>query len=534
MITIEKGQFAMKRQPFCTMIPFKRFEKGKYYAPVTASNIDFLKRVDEFDEKATAMINHYLAEVDVDIKYKTNPFEVQKEAHTFLRDKRSAALFMEMGLGKTKTIIDEACSRWAEGQINAAIIFCPNSVKSSWEEELEVHAAVEYESMVFHARKKKKVAGFVGDHLKFLIVGIESMSQGTSHLTIEEFADANKCMITVDESNMIKNFKSNRTKKIQNIGFMGLFRRILSGTPISKGIEDLYSQFLFLDPSIINHQTYYTFRNTFCLMGGYKNKNVVGHQNEDIFYDKVRSFTFNAKKKDWLDLPDKLYEKRVIELTDVQKKYYDQMKNELIVITSEGQVEATTVLTKVLRMQQIIGGFIPLEKTIDGIPTGKWETTRIPGTIPKLEELKGIAEQIDGKMIIWCKFVAEVEMLKDEIPNSVVAYGKLTDNEKTEARRSFQEDPEVRVFIAQIDSMGIGITLTAASYVTYYSNPYSYITRIQSEDRAHRAGQKNNVTYIDLVAKDTLDESVIQILKKKGDMSEEILKNIKGVIDGSF
>ncbi|MCK5347457.1 MAG: DEAD/DEAH box helicase, partial [Candidatus Heimdallarchaeota archaeon] len=431
----------------------------------------------------------------------------------------------------------------------------------------------EYEVMVFHARKKKKVAGLVGDHLRFLIVGIESMSQGTSHLVIEEFASNNKCMIVIDESNMIKNFKSNRTKKIQNIGFIGLFRRILSGTPISKGIEDLYAQFFFLDPSILNHQTFYTFRNTFCLMGGYKNKNIVGHQNEDIFYERVRGFTFNAKKKDWLDLPDKLYEKRVVELTDVQKKYYDQMKDELIVITDGGQVEATTVLTKVLRMQQIIGGFIPLERTIDGIPTGKWDTTRIPGTIPKLEELKNVADQIDGKMIVWCKYVAEVDLVRETLAeigrNPVVAHGGLSDDERTNNRRLFQDeksiitdDPSqyelldnfkrkrelidnkgvyevvmiepsgVTDFVAQIDSMGIGITLTAASYVIYYSNPYSYIVRIQSEDRAHRAGQKNNVTYIELVAKGTLDESILEILKRKGDMSEEILKNIKGVVDG--
>jgi len=478
------------------------------------------------------------------MKFKTTPFKHQQRAIDFLKGKDSAALFMEMGTGKTKVVIDDAGRLFYDGKLDKVLVFCPNSIKSTWIEEVETHSPVLYDSCVYHSKNKKLTEKFIAkkfDSLKYLIVGIESMSAGKGHEIIERFIDdPDRIMVVVDESSTIKNYKAVRTKRIVSM-VMKLnkdktfdryvkYRRIMSGTPMAKGLEDLFMQYWFLSPSIIDMKSFFAFRNRFCTMGGWQMKQVVGYRNHDELMKKVNPFTFRATKKEALDLPPKIYEKRLVELSPEQKKLYTTMRTNLLAVLKDEVTTVTTAVTKILRLRQICGGHIGMPYE-DELGRSKYRDLVIPGTNPKLNEVLQILEETDQKAIIWCVYQSEIEMIYNELTkkgiNTVYAYGKNKEDENTEARRRFQTDEDVRVYIGQPEGGGIGITLTAATLVIYFSNSSSSIARQQSEDRAHRHGQKGDkVTYIDILMHKTIDIKIIASLKQKKDFSSAVLQAI--------
>ena len=535
-ITVLNGKFLVHADPahkeVCKMIPFRKFKGGRWECPLTQKNIDYLQRTfpkDMFSDRALKAMETYGGwEVDTSgYKFKTKPYKCQEEAFNFSASKKFVALFMEMGCGKTKVIIDEANFQFGEGRIDAVLVLCPNSVKSSWQEEIPKHGMVDSLVHVYDSSKKKKATKHTEaehDGIKWMIAAIESLSQGTGKQYLEDFVHNHNTAVIVDESSYIKNHNAARTESIVDLGHAAVYRRILSGTPIAKGVEDLYAQFYFLDPSIINFPSYFAFRNNHCIMGGYKAKQIIGYMRMDDLFERLRLCTYRATKAENLDLPDKIYEKRTLEMTKEQKKVYTEMKKNLMAELAEGKVEATTALTKTLRLHQIAGGFLSIDQE-----DGTWKSTAIPGRNPKLEELLNILGGTDASVIVWCKYTAEIRAIETALQiagiSCVTAYGAIPDAIRTENRQKFQAG-EAKVFIAQIESMGIGITLTAATLVVYYSNSYAYTARVQSEDRAHRIGQKNNVTYVDLVVKDSIDQAIIVALQKKQSVADMVMDSV--------
>lgn len=468
-----------------------------------------------------------------------DPWRHQSEAFVLSRDESAYGLFMEQGTGKTRVIVDTAAYQFSRGKINAVIVVCPNSVKETWEEQVAEFTPpwLEHEVKVYDAGLKKKqrdeLARFVsgdGDGLKlrWLVVNVEGLSTGRLPQLVQEWVSRNTCLMVVDESTRIKSPGAKRTKTTTKLGKLAPYRRILTGTPVTQGPLDLFAQFRFLDPDILGFSSFYAFRNHYALMGGFGGKQVVGYAHLDELQRAIEPYSYRKLKADCLDIPDKVFEKRVVELSPEQKRAYRDLKNRMVTEIGGKEVSVTIVLTQMLRLQQVVGGFLPLPPDDED---GEWVTVPLDGPNPKLEALKEELDDLPGKVIIWARFRAEIDLISHALrerygPETTVEFhGGVPQERRQEARRRFQDpDSEVRFFVGQVETGGIGLNLQAASTVIYFSNSFSLETRLQSEDRAHRGGQTKSVTYVDLVARDTLDYRVHSVLRGK--------KNLANLVNG--
>ena len=329
--------------------------------------------------------------------------------------------------------------------------------------------------------------------------------------------------MAIDESTTIKNPKAKRTKNILSLAELARYRRIMTGSPVTRNPLDLYTQCYFLDPFHLNHTSYYSFRNRYAVMksaniSGRSINLVVGYQNLSELSDKLKPFSYRVLKDDCLDLPDKIYMKREVQLTDEQKKLYNQMKQQALAVLNGKTVTTVTALTQLMRLHQITcGHFSADDGTIQEIKNNR------------LAELLDVLEEVEGKAIIWAHYQHDVKniykLLEDKYgPGSVVHYyGETLPEQRDYAIRNFKENDKVRFFIGTPATGGYGITLVQANTVIYYSNGYDLEKRMQSEDRAHRIGQKKKVTYIDLIAEDTVDTKIVKSLRKKIDIASKVM-----------
>lgn len=503
---------------------------------------DKLMRFEEESAAALKFKESVLA-VDIDVEgivdyqFGTRPFKHQSKAFLLSRNAENYGLFMEQGTGKTKVVIDTACFLFKRGELDGVLIIAPNSVKSTWEEEIELHTpnTVDYECVVYRAgivkmtrqgevlpktAELESVLRPTGATLPWLVMNVEAFSYDKGEKLAKEFIGSRRVMVVVDESSRIKTPGAKRTKSITRVGREATFRRILTGTPVTQSPLDIYAQFTFLDPAILGYSSYYAFRNHFATIEGPYNQ-VVAYNNMDELKALIEPFTFRVTRDECLDLPPKLYATRRVELSKEQQKLYDQMRDDMIAELSEHErVTATIVLTQLLRLQQIVGGFAPVERDEDDQVVTK--AYQLPGDNPKVAALLDIAEDTQGKIVVWARFRAEIALiaasLRKAYGNDSVAelHGGIEQEDRTKARHDFQNpDSPVRFLVGNQATGGLGITLTEAKTVVYYSNTFSLEERLQSEDRVHRIGQSKNVEYIDLVARKTIDEKVVKALRKK-------------------
>jgi SNF2 family DNA or RNA helicase len=330
-------------------------------------------------------------------------------------------------------------------------------------------------------------------------------------------------MMGVDESTTIKNSVAKRTKNILGLAELSKYRRIMTGSPVTKNPLDLYSQCEFLDPWLLNFQSFYAFRNRYAEMKtiharGRSIQIVSCFKNIGELSDKLKEFSYRVLKEDCLDLPDKIYVKRNVVLTPEQAKLYQEMKSTALAVLNGKQTTTVTVLTQLMRLHQITCGHF----TADDGSTQIVKSNRI-------DELMNVLEEVEGKAIIWANYQKDMSEIKKTIiekygEESVVDYYGLTPQDERQPNiKRFQDDPECRFFIGTPSTGGYGITLTAANTVIYYSNGYDLEKRLQSEDRAHRIGQKKSVTYVDLISEKTVDEKIVKALRKKINIASEVL-----------
>ena len=245
---------------------------------------------------------------------------------------------------------------------------------------------------------------------------------------------------------------------------------------------------------------------------------VNGFKNLAELSDKLKPFSYRVLKEDCLDLPDKIYMKRQIKLTKEQQKVYDQMKKEALAFFNGKRVTTVSALTQLMRLHQITCGHF----TSDDGSTQVIKNNRI-------NELMDVLDEIEGKAIIWAHYQHDIVNIIKEVekvhgPGSIVDYYGLTPQEQRQPNiKKFQSDPECRFMVGTPSTGGYGITLTAANTVIYYSNGYDLEKRLQSEDRAHRIGQKKSVTYVDLICEETVDEKIVKALRKKINIASEVL-----------
>jgi SNF2 family DNA or RNA helicase len=341
----------------------------------------------------------------------------------------------------------------------------------------------------------------------------------------ERFLKGHRALMCVDESTTIKNPQAQQTKNILKLGTLAKYKRILTGSPITKDPIDLFSQCEFLDPNILGFSSYYSFKNRYCIqvktnVGTHTFNKVVGYRHLDELSDILSKHSYRVLKDECLDLPEKIYTKRIVELTKEQQKAYNEMKEFAIAeVEKAGTVTATTVMTQLLRLHQISCGHLTTE-----------DKKVITFKNNRIKELMNILDETDGKVIIWANYRQDIRNIRDEIQkeygvDSVATYyGDTPDKERQGIVEKFQSpSSSLRFFVGNQQTAGFGLTLTAANTVVYYSNNYDLEKRIQSEDRAHRIGQKNNVTYVDLIAEKTVDEKIVKSLQKKINIAAKVL-----------
>jgi len=465
-------------------------------------------------------------------KFKTKPYEHQLTALEKSWNRETYAYFMEMGTGKTKVLIDNAAMLYDKGKIDGLLIIAPKGVIGTWyNQELPAHlpdhienVTVLWQALINKKQQSKLDTLFeISNDLHILIMNVEAFSTDKGVKFAKKFLLSHNTLMVIDESTTIKNPKALRTKSIVEISKMAKYRRILTGSPVTKNPLDLYAQCYFLDPEHLEHGSYYSFRMRYAIMktayiSGRSIQLVSGFRNLAELSEKLKPFSYRVLKEDCLDLPPKIYMKRIIELTSEQKKVYKQMKEEALAELHGKQITTMTALTQLMRLQQITcGHFVADDGTTQPIKSNR------------LTELMDILDEVEGKAIIWAHWQKDIQSIIKEIkkvhgPWSVVDYYGLTTQEARETnRKRFQEDDRCRFLVGTPQTGGYGITLTAANTVIYYSNGYDLEKRLQSEDRAHRIGQKKSVTYIDIIAEDTIDKKIQDSLRKKINIASEVL-----------
>jgi len=465
-------------------------------------------------------------------KFKTKPYKHQLTALEKSWNKETYAYFMEMGTGKTKVLIDNLAMLYDKGKIDGALIIAPKGVVKTWyEQELPTHLPNHIENVTtlwqpnITKKQQEKLDSLfeIETALHILIMNVEAFSTDKGVKFAAKFLNSHKTLMAIDESTTIKTPTAKRTKNIIKLGSSAKYRRIMTGSPVTKNPLDLYTQCYFLDPYLLDFQSYYAFRNRYAIM---KTMNVRGRsiqvvhkfQNLSELSETLQNFSYRVLKEDCLDLPPKNFTKRHIILTSDQRKIYEQMKKTAMAVLNGKVTSTITVLTQLMRLHQITcGHFTADDGSVQLIANNR------------ITELMNVLEETEGKVIIWANYQRDVNQIIKSIvekygPGSVVDYYGLTPQEDRQNNiRKFQNGDECRFIVGTPQTGGYGITLTKANTVIYYSNGYDLEKRLQSEDRAHRIGQKKTVTYIDLICEDTVDEKIVKALRDKINIASEVL-----------
>ena len=468
----------------------------------------------------------------INYKFKTKPYAHQLKALEKSWDKEVYAYFMEMGTGKSKVLIDNFAMLYDKGKVNGALIVAPKGVVGTWyKNELPDHLpdhiddkTVLWQAMVNKTQEKKLNTLFeTGEELHILIMNVEAFSTKKGVDFARKFLSCHNTLMAIDESTTIKNPGAKRTKNILGLSKYSKYRRILTGSPVTKSPLDLYTQCQFLDPWLLGHASYYGFRTRYAIM---KNANfngrsvqiVVGYHNLGELSEKLQPFSYRVLKDDCLDLPEKTFIKRTVQLSPDQHKLYSQMKEKALAVLNGKMVSTTTVMTQLMRLQQITCGHFTAD---DG------STQEIPNN--RIDELTNVLGEIEGKVVIWGHWQKDINQIikaivKEYDEKSVVDYYGLTPkNERQKNIDKFQTDPDCRFFVGTPATGGYGITLTAASNMIYYSNGYNLEFRTQSEARIDRIGQKYPMTYIDIICENTVDERIVKALRNKINIASQVM-----------
>ncbi len=496
---------------------------------------------DEFDASLKALLGPTRQERQFPTWYKFNnakfsPMDHQYDALKRLYPVNAAALLMEMGTAKTRVMIDLMSAHFFERRIQFVIVITPLTVKmSTWADELANFSPCPYNFIDVDSDYRAQSLRVSQDRLTWLVVGVESLSQGKTFKALEPVTKMGiPFACGVDESTRIANWKAICTQAAFELRRRAALRFIATGFEVKRDLEDLYAQFEFLDPNIIGCGDYYAFRNRYCIMGGYKNKEVIGYNHIDELMGLIAPNVYQCDKS-ILKLPPKLYEKRVVQMTKEQRLMYAKVK--------AGDVERVSVenvLTKTLRLQQVACGFYNEDKQEAPDPkTGR--VRKLPAKLveiippsknPKLRELLNITKEISHPMIVWVETMYEFKIVTEALGKLGKVLSIIGETPKEERRGIIAEfqTGSVPYFVGTATAGGIGTTLTAARTVVYTSNGQRLEQRVQSEDRAHRKGQTGSVTVIDLVAEGTVDVSVLANHAEKIELAHYVKAAIRDQI----
>lgn len=451
---------------------------------------------------------------------RTKPYKHQIYAFNLAMQLPHFAAFCEMGTGKTLVAIAAAGRRYLRGEVRRLLIICPASVMPVWRQEFEIHADFPHRVEVLDgpiSRRRDTLAGWEDtDALQVAVLNYEG-----ARAMAEDLIRWQPDMLICDEAHRLKTPGSKQSKQIARAAKKIRYRMVLTGTPITNNPLDIYGIYRTLDPRIFG-TSFYAFRNRYALMGGYENRQVIGYQNLDELMAKIHEIAFRCRKEDCLDLPEMTDVYRYCTLEKSAQALYTQMARESVAELEAGEtVIAANVLSKLLRLSQIAGGFL------DGQPV----------STAKLHLLGDILDDLDGqKAVIFVRFTAEKLAIEQLLAKRGVDFVSLDGSTPMRSRgelvQRFQADPDCGAFVGQIAAAGTGITLHAASVAIFYSCSFSYADLDQARSRLHRSGQRNPVTNIFLTCQDTVDEKILAALQQKRSVADQIVDSWRQYFNG--
>lgn len=430
---------------------------------------------------------------------------------------KSVAILAEMGTGKTLISIGIAGQLYLKNEIKKLLIVAPLSITRVWEEEFAKFADFEYQAKVLEGSSKKKneeLRNLFGNKLQVAIINYESCWRME-----KEIAEWKPDMIICDESSKIKNPQAKQSKALHRLGKLSKHNIILTGTPVTNTPLDFFSQYKFLDENIFGG-SYYSFRARYAVMGGYGNHQVVGYKNLQELTEKAHKIAFRITKKEALDLPEQVDTTRYVELEPTSRTIYNQVERDSYAELDKGEIVTRNVLTKLLRLSQITGGYITSDYTdmAEQISSAK---------INALEDIVDECIDANKKLVVFARFIPEIDAITKMLNKRKIKYALIRGDVKDRAGEvdKFQNDKETKIFIGQLQTTGMGLTLTASDTAVFYSLSYNFADYEQAKARIHRIGQKNTCTYIHLITKNTIDEKVMEALSKKKNIADLVVDN---------
>ena len=529
---------------------------------LTRANVDFLKAkfpdavwegtrvaeletLERLEADARAAKRAPLPKEAFKFAFKTEPRPHQVTAFNVSRDREAYGLFLEQGLGKTKVILDTAAHLWSNGKINTLLIIAPNGVHAQWvTDQMPVHMPdfVPHKALIYRSAQTKQWTAHAedvlayDDGLRIIAMHQEALATKKGESFLHRALHSGRALWVIDESDSIKSAGAERTKVALRYRGSAPYRRILTGTPVSNGIEDLFTQLKWLDDDVHGFSSFYTFRNRYCVTQPVPGAprgvvKIVGYQNVDELKHRMDAWTLRLTAADCLGLPERVYMEHPVQMTEEQKRTYAELRDEMLTQLSNGTIiSAEQAVVKILRLQQVLCGHIGDEdKNVHSIPTNR------------ADEALSVAEQSHDKVMIWARFHHDIDLLvrtfqeadakadRQDKPgprwNPVVWDGRTTIDDRIANKRTFMEDPNCRAFIGNPSAAGRGLDgMQHASHtMIYYSNSFKAVDRWQSEARLFRDGQKGTVKVIDLVVPKSIDGYILKALKAKKDIARVAL-----------
>ena len=460
---------------------------------------------------------------------KAKPYAHQNKAFDFACEKfglipggvfsRGVALLMEMGTGKTITSIGIAGALYQFGKVRKILVVAPLSILGVWEEEFSKFAAFPYTLTVLKgpSRKKAEMLRGVGkDGLQIVVVNYESAWRIEKDILAFD-AD----LIIADEAHKLKEARTSQSKAMHHFGDKARYKLLLTGTVITNRELDVFSQYRYLNRKVFG-DSFYVFRNRYFDMVGYGN-HIPRFRNYmlDEFLQRMHSIAYRVTKEECLDLPGITEEIRTVELEPKAMKIYKELQKESYTELGKKEVSAVNVLTKLLRLSQVTGGHL----TDDEGDSNVVSTAKLDA----LADILDTAMAEEKKIVVMARFIPELNDIEALLKKKGIGYATVrggVKNREEEIRR-FQEDSDCRVFVGQIAAAGLGITLTAASTMVFYSLDYSMSNFEQAKARIHRVSQTENCLYIYLVAKGTVDTKVLRALRQKVDLAKSLVDDYR-------
>jgi len=466
---------------------------------------------------------------NVSMPITAQPFQHQQQAFAFACKlfglapseihSGGVALLMEQGCGKTITSVAIAGALYKAGKIKKLLIVAPLSILSVWQEEFSKFADFSYTLVVLKGTGKKKqeqLKHVVGQGLQVVVVNYESAWR-----LEREIIQWGPDMVIADEAHKLKEARTSQSKGMHNIGARAKYRLLLTGTVITNKELDVFSQYKYLEPRVFG-SSFFSFRNRYFDMGGYGGYVPIFKKSmREDFLKRMHSIAFRVTKAECLDLPEVTEEIRKVELEPKAQRIYDQLQKESFTELVGGEVSAVNVLTKLLRLSQVTGGHVSDDSgNTNAVSTAKLEA---------LEDIMESSVEDKKKIVIMARFLPELDDIQKLLEKKHIKYavirGGIKDRE--EQIRKFQNDEDCMVFVGQIAAAGLGLTLTAASTMVFYSLDYSMSNFEQAKARIHRISQKENCHYIYLICKGTVDTKVLKALRNKVDLAKLLVDDYR-------